>query len=91
MWLPLAKNEIPECGLNDSELFSKSTSYKNRLRAFRFAFNPQDASRNTFIRTNGFTVHRQPIAQSTDAIRGKIGVSSGVHSFQITWKGPLGM
>lgn len=86
----MAKKEIPESGLNDGELFSKSMSYKNRLRAFRFAFNPQDSSRHTFIRTNGFTVHRQPIAQSTDGIRGKIGVTSGVHSFQIAWKGPLG-
>ncbi|KAI6176757.1 F-box/SPRY domain-containing protein 1 [Aphelenchoides bicaudatus] len=90
LWLPLAKKEIPESGLNDAELFSKSMSYKHRLRAFRFAFNPEDASRHTFIKTNGFTVHRQPVAQSTDAIRGKIGVTSGVHSFQVTWKGPLG-
>ncbi|KAI6235011.1 F-box/SPRY domain-containing protein 1 [Aphelenchoides besseyi] len=90
LWLPLAKSELPESGLNDPDLFSKSTPNKYKLRAFRFAWNPQDASRNTFIRTNGFTVYRHPIAQSTDAIRGKIGVSTGVHAFQITWKGPLG-
>ncbi|PIO70180.1 hypothetical protein TELCIR_07974, partial [Teladorsagia circumcincta] len=45
---------------------------------------------NNYVRANGFTVHRQPVAQSTDGIRGKIGVSQGVHAFDITWEGPLG-
>lgn len=43
------------------------------------------------MRTNGFTMHRQPVAQSTDGIRGKIGVSTGIHVFEITWEGPLGI
>uniref|UniRef100_A0A1I7ST31 F-box/SPRY domain-containing protein 1 n=1 Tax=Bursaphelenchus xylophilus TaxID=6326 RepID=A0A1I7ST31_BURXY len=90
LWHTFALAEIPEAGLNDSDLFPRGTSFKHRLRAFRYAWNPQDSSRNNFLRTNGFTVHRQPIAQSTDAIRGKIGVSTGVHAYNITWKGPLG-
>ncbi|KAK6022167.1 50S ribosomal protein L3 [Ostertagia ostertagi] len=49
-----------------------------------------DILRNNYVRANGFTVHRQPVAQSTDGIRGKIGVSQGVHAFDITWEGPLG-
>lgn len=90
LWQSFARHEVPEQGLHDGELFPKGTSFKHRLRAFRFAWNPQDSSRNNFLRTNGFTVHRQPIAQSTDAIRGKLGVSSGVHAYHICWKGPLG-
>ena len=90
LWQTLARAEVPESALHDKELFSSSMTYREKLRAFRHAFNPLDASRNTYIRTNGFTVHRQPIAQSTDGIRGKIGHMSGCAAYKIRWKGPLG-
>lgn len=34
--------------------------------------------------------YRNPIAQSTDACRGKIGFRHGRHAWEIIWGGPLG-
>lgn len=90
MWRSLAQSKISESALADPYLLSELTSYKKKLRAFYFAWNPNDASKNNYVRANGFTVHRQPVAQSTDGVRGKVGVSQGVHAFDITWEGPLG-
>ncbi|XGW15845.1 hypothetical protein V3C99_001357 [Haemonchus contortus] len=90
VWRSLAQSKISESALADPYLLSELTSYKKKLRAFYFAWNPNDASKNNYVRANGFTVHRQPVAQSTDGVRGKIGVSQGVHAFDITWEGPLG-
>lgn len=42
------------------------------------------------MKKNGFTLHRNPIAQSTDGARGKIGFSEGRHAWEIWWEGPLG-
>lgn len=39
---------------------------------------------------NGFTVYRRPIAQCTDAVRGKKGVSQGIHAFDFIWHTPFG-
>lgn len=33
---------------------------------------------------------RNPVAQSTDGCRGKIGFKSGRHAWEIIWEGPLG-
>ena len=73
-----------------SEILSNVPTYKAKLRAFFHAWNPNDCSRNVFIKTDGFTLHRNPIAQSTDAARGKIGFKSGRHCWEIWWQGPLG-
>lgn len=43
-----------------------------------------------YVKKNGFTLHRNPIAQSTDGARGKIGFSEGRHAWEIWWEGPLG-
>ncbi|TKR68049.1 hypothetical protein L596_024095 [Steinernema carpocapsae] len=90
IWEYHARREVPEIAIADPYLLAEVQSYKEKLRAFRFAWSPRDLSRNNYIRPNGFTVHRQPVAQSTDAVRGKIGVSSGVHAWELTWDGPLG-
>ncbi|KAI1235739.1 F-box/SPRY domain-containing protein 1, partial [Lamprotornis superbus] len=49
-----------------------------------------DCSRNVYIKKNGFTLHRNPIAQSTDGARTKIGFSEGRHAWEVWWEGPLG-
>ncbi|CAD6188326.1 unnamed protein product [Caenorhabditis auriculariae] len=90
VWSSLVQRNVPESALADPYLLSELTSSKKKLRSFCFAWNPNDASRNNYVRTNGYTVHRQPVAQSTDGIRGKRGISSGVHAFDIVWEGPLG-
>lgn len=56
-----------------SDLLSSTPTYKAKLKAFYHAWNPEDCSRNIYIKPNGFTIHRNPVAQSTDAVRGKIG------------------
>ena len=56
-----------------SELLSSCPTYKSKLRAFFHAWNPHDCSRNVFVKPSGFTIHRNPVAQSTDGARGKIG------------------
>jgi len=73
-----------------SDLFANVPTYKAKLRAFYHAWNPNDCSRNVYVKTNGFTLHRNPVAQSTDASRGKIGFRNGRHCWEVWWEGPLG-
>ncbi|NXD16845.1 FBSP1 protein, partial [Nothocercus nigrocapillus] len=61
-----------------------------QVRAFHHAFSTNDCSRNVYIKKNGFTLHRNPIAQSTDGARAKIGFSEGRHAWEVWWEGPLG-
>jgi len=51
----------------------------------RHGWNPNDKSTNVFVTNNDLTVHRHPVAQSTDAIRGKVGYSKGLHCWEIQW------
>ncbi|XP_022124760.1 F-box/SPRY domain-containing protein 1 [Pieris rapae] len=73
-----------------SDLLSNLPTYKTKLRAYLHAWSPYDCSRNIYIKPNGFTLHRNPVAQSTDACRGKIGFSRGRHAWEVIWEGPLG-
>ena len=49
-----------------------------------------NCSGNIYIKDNGFTLHRNPVAQSTDGARGKIGFKNGRHAWEVVWEGPLG-
>lgn len=60
----------------NSRLLLDLPTYKSKLRAFYHAWNPNDCSRNIYVKPNGFTIHRNPVAQSTDGVRGKIGIKS---------------
>lgn len=73
-----------------SELLSSLPTYKAKLRAFYHAWSPEDCSRNIYVKSNGFTLHRNPVAQSTDGARGKFGFVRGRHAWEIIWEGPLG-
>ncbi|KAK7090855.1 F-box/SPRY domain-containing protein 1-like [Littorina saxatilis] len=73
-----------------SDILSNVPTYKAKLRAFYHAWNPNDCSKNVFVKPSGFTVHRNPIAQSTDGARGKIGFRTGRHCWEVWWEGPLG-
>ena len=73
-----------------SDLLCSVPTYKAKLRAFCHAWNPADSSRNIYIKPNGFTLHRNPVAQSTDASRGKRGFCHGRHAWEVVWEGPLG-
>ena len=67
-----------------SGLLSSIPTHKAKLRAFYHAWNPGDASNNVYIKENGFTLHRNPVAQSTDGARGKIGFRSGRHAWEVS-------
>lgn len=51
----------------------------------RHAWNDSDKSANVFVTNNDLTMHRHPVAQSTDGIRGKVGYSAGLHCWEISW------
>lgn len=73
-----------------SDVLSSVRSAKAKLRALAHAWNPADCSRNMYIKANGLTLHRNPVAQSTDAARGKVGYRRGRHCWEVWWEGPLG-
>ena len=50
------------------------------------SWNPNDRSINVFIiEEEPTTIHRYPVAQSTDCVRGRVGYQNGVHAWEITW------
>lgn len=89
VWRMHCMNLLAEEALK-SDLLSSVPTYMAKLRAFYHAWNSQDCSRNVYIKANGFTLHRNPVAQSTDGARSKLGFSEGRHAWEIVWEGPLG-
>lgn len=73
-----------------SDILKNVPTYKAKLRAFFHNWNLNDCSKNIVVKSGGFTVHRNPVAQSTDGARGKIGFKTGRHCWEIWWEGPLG-
>jgi len=52
----------------------------------RNSWNPEDRSLNIYVKEDDLlTLHRHPVAQSTDCIRSKIGYESGLHVFELNW------
>ena len=50
------------------------------------AWNTNDRSFNVVLKEDDcLTMRRHPVAQSTDCIRGKVGYSSGIHLWEVTW------
>ncbi|VDP09731.1 unnamed protein product [Soboliphyme baturini] len=102
VWQCKCQKLVPVYAVTDPKLFAECSSPKAKLRcklgvyvweskqAILHAWNPADCSRNAYIKQNGFTFHRNPVAQSTDAARGKRGFISGRHCWEIWWEGPLG-
>lgn len=71
VWRAQCLQKVPaEAFKND--LLTVVPTYKAKLRAYFHAWNPFDCSRHVYIKPNGFTLHRNPVAQSTDGSRGKI-------------------
>jgi len=49
-------------------------------------WNPDDRSLNIFVKElDPLTLHRHPVAQSTDCIRAKMAYERGIHLWEITW------
>lgn len=58
-------------------------SYEVQLQ---HSWNNNDRSLNVFVKEDDkLAFHRHPVAQSTDAIRGKVGYTRGLHVWEITW------
>ena len=89
VWRMHCINTLAEEALK-SDLLSSVPSFMAKLRAFYHAWNSNDCSRNMYVKSNGFTLHRNPVAQSTDGARAKIGFRSGRHAWEVVWEGPLG-
>lgn len=69
VWRLHCVRRLAQEALQSSELLSTLPTYKSKLRAFCHAWNPEDCSKNIYIKSNGFTLHRNPVAQSTDGAR----------------------
>ncbi|XP_024230371.1 F-box/SPRY domain-containing protein 1 isoform X1 [Oncorhynchus tshawytscha] len=89
VWRSLCARSLFEEALR-SDILCNLTTYKGKLKSYLHALSSHDCSRNVYVKKNGFTLHRNPIAQSTDGARGKIGFSEGRHAWEIWWEGPLG-
>ena len=87
VWKHALDNEVPESFLSD-KLVQQLESPKSKLMAYLCAWSDSDRSNNIEIKSNMLTLHRKPVAQSTDAIRGKRGFSHGQHYWTIIWHGP---
>ena len=58
----------------------------NSESAAMHGWNPDDRSLNIFVKeSDPFTLHRHPVAQSTDCIRTKVGYTKGMHLWELTW------
>ncbi|VVC37775.1 Concanavalin A-like lectin/glucanase domain,SPRY domain,SOCS box domain,B30.2/SPRY domain [Cinara cedri] len=52
----------------------------------KHAWNADDRSLNIFVKDEDkLTFHRHPVAQSTDCIRGKTGLTKGLHVWEVNW------
>ncbi|XP_050524446.1 protein gustavus isoform X1 [Daktulosphaira vitifoliae] len=52
----------------------------------KHAWNADDRSLNIFVKEEDkLTFHRHPVAQSTDCIRGKTGLTKGLHVWEVNW------
>ena len=50
------------------------------------SWNPDDRSLNIFVKeADPLTLHRHPVAQSTDCIRTKVGYTRGIHLWELSW------
>ena len=72
----------------DHSLLKDLPNFKAKLAAYCCAWNDNDRSKNITIKENKLTLHRNPVPQSSDAIRGKRGFMRGTHYWIIVWHGP---
>lgn len=57
-----------------------------RVIAERYSWSTDDRSLNIFVKEeDALTLHRHPVAQSTDCIRGKTGFTRGLHVWEMVW------
>lgn len=72
----------------NSSLVKAFGGSRAKLVAFENAWNGEDCSPNIHLLEDELTLLRKPIAQSTDAIRGKCSYLHGQHYWTVTWHRP---
>ena len=87
LWEQLLEQSTPLEFRNDPQLRVLSTP-KAKLVAYERAWSEHDHSGNIYVMKNKLTLHRNPVAQSSDAIRGKVGFTRGEHYWTVVWHGP---
>ncbi|KAK2710602.1 hypothetical protein QYM36_011955, partial [Artemia franciscana] len=96
LWQYHSGKTVP-CEALGSEILSSLSSHKSRLKAFKYAWNPNDCAFHNYIKSNGFTLLRYPedILHSRYTLDytypiGDYRFEAGRHSWEITWEGSLG-
>lgn len=67
---------------------SELISYKSKVLAYECAWSDNDHSNNIYLLEDCLTLHRKPVAQSSDGIRGKTAFLHGQHYFVVIFQGP---
>lgn len=67
IWRMFCERKLPSAVL-ESNVLSNSMSYKAKIRAYYFAWDPNECSKNIYIKSNAFTLHRNPVAQSKQIV-----------------------
>lgn len=87
VWKYALAHEVPK-EFSSDKLIEELESPKAKLVAYLCSWSEIDHSKNIKLKENKLTLHREPIAQSTDAIRGKRGFYHGQHYWTVIWHGP---
>ena len=67
-------------------VFIKELCLFNSEKEVEHAWNANDRSKNISIKKEDpLTLLREPVAQSTDCIRGRVGFTQGLHVWQLKW------
>jgi len=90
VWRVQCLRLLSQEALQSTELLATLPTYKAKVRAYCHSWNPDDCSRNIYVKPSGFTLHRNPVARSTDGGRGRLGFRHGRHAWEVIWEGPLG-
>ena len=72
----------------NSKHLNELDTYKAKVLCYECAWNDKDRSPNIYIKEDCLTLHRNPVAQSSDGVRSKMGFHSGSHYFVVIFHGP---
>ncbi len=85
---PMPSSQVPVTKLVMSQRLQLAMDQPLSPRAVMEAnsWNPDDRSLNIYVKEDDpLTLHRHPVAQSTDCIRSRVGYERGLHVFELNW------
>lgn len=86
-WENRLSRETPQA-FEDNPLIQKLPTAKHKLAAYQSTWSSEDHSENIYVKDDKITIHRNPVALSSDLARGRKGYSSGEHYWTVMWHGP---